>query len=92
MPTSDARLAKVEAVLLEVREDVAEIKMEALRTRDRLHKLEGVSTLFVQTQKESRRSEEAQYQRLGLRIQVLTLVIATAAIVVPVIVILLSGK
>ncbi len=87
-----ARLARIEEHISGVRENVSALTVEQARTRDRLHKIEGVTALYVETQKENRRREEAQYQRLGLRIQVLTLVVGLAAIAVPVIVILLSGK
>jgi hypothetical protein len=63
--TDGERLATVEAVLHEVRHDVAEIRQEQERSRDRLHRLEGVSASFLSWQKDAREKEDAQYRRLG---------------------------
>jgi len=92
VPSDDARLATVEAVLRELRDDVTELRDEGLRQRTRLHNLEGVAASFLDAQKENRRKEALQYQRLGLRIQVLTLVVGFAAVATPIVVVLLAGK
>jgi hypothetical protein len=86
------RLVRLEEQLVGVRGDIGDLMTEQIRTRERLHNLEGVAGLFVEAQKENRRREEEQYQRLGLRVQVLTLVVGLAAIAVPLIVYLLQGK
>ncbi len=83
MPSADERLATVEAVLLELRADVADIKHEAVRTRDRLHKLEGVSALFVETQKENRRKEAEQYHQLGTRLTIVGLILTALLFIEP---------
>ena len=81
--TEAERLATLEAILPAIREDVAEIKIESVRTRKRLHSLEGISSAFLSWQKEAREGEKRQYQRLGLRIQVLTVVVGIAAVISP---------
>lgn len=83
MTTERERLATVEAVLREVQADVIEIRQESTRTRLRLHSLEGIASAFLSWQTDAREKEERQYQRLGLRVQVLTVVVAVAAIVTP---------
>ncbi len=83
MTTEGERLATLEALLWEIRDDVTEVKKEAERTRDRLHKLEGVSALFVETQKENRRKEDAQYKRLTAHLQVIGLLFAALLFLEP---------
>jgi hypothetical protein len=92
VPGADERLATVEAVLGEIRGDVGEVRSELFRTRERLHKLENIANSFVLAQKENRRKEAAQYQRLGLKIQVLTVVVTIAAILAPIATVLVAGK
>jgi hypothetical protein len=92
VPTSDARLATVEAVLLDIRGDVLDLKAEATRTRNRLHSLEGTAAAFIQTQKENRRREAAQYQRLGIIVAVVGLFLTLAAVVSPIVVVVLTRK
>ena len=90
MPTPEERIATLEAILPEIRDDVREIRAETSRTRKRLHSLEGISSSFLAWQKDAREKEKEQYRRLGVRIQVLTLVVGLAAVVVPLLVVLLS--
>ncbi len=92
MPTDVERLATVEAVLLSIRDDVREVKDEVERSRARLHKLEGISNSFLSWQQEARRGEKEQYRRLGLRIQVLTVVVGIAAVIAPIVSVLLVGR
>jgi hypothetical protein len=92
VPTSDARLATVEAVLLDIRADVLDLKAEGARTRERLHSLEGTAAAFIHTQKENRRKEALQYQRLGVVVAVVGLLLTLAAVLSPIVVVLLAGK
>jgi uncharacterized membrane protein len=92
VPGDGERLATVEAVLQEVRSDLKDVKEEAIRTRTRLHNLEGIASAFLDTQRENRRNEDAQYRRLGVRIQLLTLVVGLAAILSPLVALFLTGK
>lgn len=75
-----------------LRHEVSELAEEGKRTRTRLHNLEGFAAAYLDQQRENRRGEERQYRRLELRLQVLTIVVAFAAIVVPLLVALATGK
>jgi hypothetical protein len=92
VPTDGERLATVEAVLHEIRADVTELRTESLRSRTRLHNLEGVAGAFLDMQTQNRRREAEQYQRLGVRIQIAGIAIGIGAIIVPIIIALLLGK
>lgn len=83
MATEGERLATLEAVLREIRDDVDELRDEWQRARARLHNLEGISNTFLAWQKDAREKEAAQYRRLGLWIGVLSVVVALATIVEP---------
>jgi hypothetical protein len=75
-----------------VRKDVSELAEEQKRARTRLHNLEGFAAAYLDTQRANRRSEERQYRRLELRLQVLTVVIAVAAVAATVIQLIATGK
>lgn len=75
-----------------LRDDVTAIADEQRRTRDRLHNLEGFAAAYLSVQRENRRTEDRQYRRLELRLQVLTIVVAVGAIVVPLLVAFATGK
>ena len=78
--------------MLGLREDAGEVKAELARARTRLHNLEGIAASFVDTQRVNRRLEAEQYKRLGMRIQVLTLVVGFAAVLAPIVTVILAGK
>jgi hypothetical protein len=92
VPTDGERLATVEAVLQDLRSDVTELRDESLRARARLHNLEGIAGAFLDMQKTNRRAEERQYRKLGVKIQVAGLLLTLAAIVSPILAVLLAGK
>ena len=92
MPSDAERLATVESVLLDVRDDVRDIRGDIKLNRDRIHSLEGTANQFLTWQQEAREGERKQYARLGLRIQVLTIIVGLAAIVAPIVSVLLVGK
>lgn len=75
-----------------VRRDVNELAEEQKRARTRLHNLEGFAAAYLDQQRANRRGEERQYRRLELRLQVLTVAIAVAAVVVPLVVAFATGK
>lgn len=68
-----------------------ELTRETQRTRQRLHGLEGTAAGVRLMTEEGRRKEQTQYRRLELRLQVLTAVIAAAAVVVPIVVVYLTN-
>lgn len=93
MPDSEgARIARLEERVAGVREDMTAFVAEQERHRTRLHNLEGICGTFLDQQRENRRMEASQYRRLELRLQVLTVVIAIAAIATPIIIAIVSGK
>lgn len=71
---------------------MVELLAEQLRHRTRLHQLEGICGTFLDQQRENRRTEANQYRRLELRLQVLTVVIAIAAIATPIVIAIITGK
>lgn len=86
MPDSEgSRLATVEAVLNELRGDIADVKGEQNRTRDRLHSMEAAVQGLVLVQRERIEQQDATFQRLGVRLQRLGLVIAASALAVSIV-------
>lgn len=85
MPTDGERLATVEAVLQELRGDMSAFTNEQHRTRERLHKLEGITGLMVNAEKRQRETLENRQRRIEVRLQLLTVVVAVAALLGPVI-------
>lgn len=64
MRSDGERLAVLETRLDGLVTDVAEIRTEDVHTRRRLHNLEGFAQAYLDTQKQHRRQEDAQYRRL----------------------------
>ena len=83
MATEGERLATVEAVLQELREDVGELKSESQRARGRLHDLEGLASTLVDQERVRIRVTKEQQARMRTRIEVLTFVVACAALLEP---------
>ena len=83
MPEDGERIARLEQQIVALSDDIDDRKHEEERTRDRLHKVEGLLGMLVDQQKQARRAEADQYRRLELRMQVLTLAIAAAAALEP---------
>lgn len=67
-----------------MREDVNELRAESARGRTRLHSLEGLADLLVGESKQRRRDEKRRQDEVNRRLQVLTVVIAAAALLEPV--------
>ena len=78
MPEERERIATLEQQIRELRGDIADRKHEEERTRERLHKIEGVLGLLVDSQKQARAQEANQYRRMELRLQALTVVVGIA--------------
>lgn len=83
MTTPDARIAKVEQLLSDLKDDVREMRDETLRTRGRLHDLEGIAGVLVEQEKLRRRATQARDRRFGRRLQVLTVVVMVATLAEP---------
>ncbi len=84
------RIARVEEQIRDMRQDLREHAQEQMRTRNRIHDLEGAVGMLVDNLKVTRRSEDLRFKGLNLRIQVLTLVIGAAGIVTPVFIVYLG--
>lgn len=85
-------IARLQEQLRALASDVAELVTEVEKARQRLHKLEGTTALFLNAQQDARRKEAEQYRKLGVRIQVLTVVVGLAAILAPIVSVILTGK
>ena len=83
MTSPDARLARVETLLADLKEDMADLKGEGQRTRGRLHDLEGVSHMLVDQEKLRREATGDRQRRLELRMEIMAVVVAVVAIVEP---------
>ena len=83
--TEGSRLARVEAVLEEVRSDIADMRTESVRTRDRLHSMESAVQGLVLVQRERIEHQDQTFKALGLRLQRLGVTIAVAALVVSIV-------
>ena len=59
------------------------MKAETLKTRGRLHDLEGIADVLVEQEKLRRRATQLRDRRFNIRLQVLTVVVATAALAEP---------
>lgn len=92
MPSEPERLAALEEWRQGVREDLGELVAETARTRRRLHNLEGVAQAFADAQKVAREAEARQYRRLTLALGFLGVVVAIAAIIVPLVLASHIGK
>lgn len=83
MATEGERLATVEAVLHELRGDVSDLRTESQRTRGRLHDLEGLAATLVDQERTRIRVTKEQQARMRSRLEVLTVVVAFAALLEP---------
>lgn len=92
MPSEGERLASLQQMVLDHRQEVVEVKVELGLIRRRLHDLEGFAAAFLAVQKENRRSEATQYRHLEVRIQLLTLTVAVAAVVTTIATAVLIGR
>lgn len=72
-------------MLEEVRSDIADMRTESVRTRDRLHSMEAAVQGLVLVQRERIEQQEQTFRALGLRLQRLGVTIAVAALVVSIV-------
>ena len=75
-----------------VRGDVQELSEEQKRTRDRLHKLEGLVGMLVDDQRRRKSEAEQRQNEIKLRLAVLTVAVSIAAVAVPIIVAVLATR
>lgn len=78
------RLAAVEEQVRGVREDVAELRDESRRSRDRLHSLESTAASLVQVQHERLRHEDRRDRKRDRQLQRIAVLVAFVAVVEPI--------
>ena len=78
MPEERERIARLEQQITELFGDIADRKHEEERTRDRLHKVEGLLGMLVDQQQQNRAQEASQYRRMQLWLQALTVTVGIA--------------
>ena len=83
MLTDGERLAALEATVAGVASDLGEMKSEEIRTRTRLHNLEGLAGTLVEQEKVRRREARARDERFNRNLRLLTFVVAVATLVTP---------
>jgi hypothetical protein len=71
---------------------VHELAEEQRRTRERLHQVDGLTAMLVDEHKRRQGHEQRRQRRLEVRIQVLTAVVAIAALVEPFLYHVTTGK
>ena len=91
MSPSDAeRLATIEQVLKDVRDDVHDLREEQKGDHHRLRAVEASTALLVSAQKETRERRDYQIRRLAVRVQWVTLGVAACSFALGVTVALLA--
>lgn len=83
MPTDRERITRLEERWRDLRQDVADLRQENARSRDRLHKLEGTQALLVDDKQRRDQAVKQGQRRLEVRISVLTVAVAVAALLEP---------
>lgn len=83
MTTPDERLARLEAHLSGLRDSVGELRDETMRTRSRLHDLEGIASMLVDQEKYRREATANRQKRMERRISILAVAVSFAAVVEP---------
>ena len=85
-PSEGERLAVVETEVRGLRDDVQALTVEQERTRQRLHSLESTTQGLVKMSAGRAQQAAAQAARTQRWVQILTLVVAIAAVVVSIVV------
>ena len=86
MTTDDARLARVETEVKQLRDDVAARVRQEDRTRERLHNIEGTLKSIVELHKQAREQEARQYRKLTITVAVASAAIAFGMLALAVVV------
>ena len=74
------RIATLEQAVRDLSEDVQELSAQVERSRGRLHDLEGFAHASLELQKQHRRLEQRQYQKIAQSIQFGSLIMAAAMV------------
>lgn len=89
MPTDGERLATLEQRVGDLARTIGEHIEKAERRSDRVRELEAALRAMMATMREARDGEKRQYQRIEIRIQWLTLVVGLAAVISPILAVVL---
>ena len=91
--TSDGeRIARLEEAVRGVREDVTELVAETNRSRTRLHNPEGFAQAYLDVQRENRRQEKRENEKLSMMIGVGGLAMSLAMVALTVVTIFLHAS
>jgi len=90
LPTDPERLATIEQVLRDIRDDLRDLRAEQKADHHRLRAVEHSVVLLVDEQKQTRDRRDYQLRRLGVKVQWLTLAVATGSFALGVVVALLA--
>ena len=90
MPTDAERLATIEQVVRDVRDDVRELRAEQKADHHRLRAVEASTLVLVKAQKDTRDRRDLQLRRLAIRVQWLTLAVAFGSFALGAVVALLT--
>ena len=90
MATDGERITMLEATLSGLRDDVREVKEETLRTRRRLHNLEGISGALVDVNRRRQEEDERRERKYTNRLNLLMVLATFAAVISPVVVGIIS--
>ena len=71
------------AQLQALKEDVVQLRADHVSDHHRLRSVESSVALMIEAHKAARRGEETNWRRLEIRMQAMMVVIAIAAIIVP---------
>jgi hypothetical protein len=89
-PTDPERLATIEQVLRDIRDDLRDLRAEQKADHHRLRAVEHSVVLLVDEQKQTRDRRDYQLRRLGVKVQWLTLAVAAGSFALGVVVALLA--
>jgi hypothetical protein len=89
-PSDQERLATIEQVLRDVRDDLRDLRDEQKADHHRLRTVEGSLLLLVDEHKQTRERRDYQLRRLGIKVQWLTLAVALGSFALGVTIALLA--
>lgn len=85
------RIARLEQAVDDLRSDVESVREAVAADHHRLRNTEAAVNMMLEAHKKARDAEDRQYRRVELRLQVLTAVVAFAALAEPFIYKLAAG-
>jgi len=89
LATESERVAVLETLLAGLRSDVHELTEETMRTRKRLHDLEGIAGTLVSVNRQRVKDEQRRERKYTRRLNLIAVLAAVAAAISPILVALL---